>query len=82
MATNAALRLAPMAENVEGILAIEYLAAAQGINFHRPLTSSAAIEAAHARLRAEVAPWDEDRLMAPDIAAARRLLRHVAVPLA
>ena len=74
MATNAGLRLRPMMENVEGILAIEYLAAAQGLEFHRPLTSSAPIEAAHARLRAEVAPWDEDRLMAPDIAIARRLL--------
>ena len=82
MATNAALRLAPMAENVEGILAIEYLAAAQGIGFHRPLTSSAPIEAAHARLRAHVPPWDEDRLMAPDIAAARALLRDAEVPLA
>jgi histidine ammonia-lyase len=80
MATNAGLRLRPMAENVEGILAIEYLAAAQGIEFHRPLSSSAPIEAAHASLRAHVAPWDEDRLMAPDIAAARRLLREMPLP--
>ncbi len=71
MATNAALRLAPMLDNLEGILAIELLAAAQGIEFHRPLRSSAPIEAAHAALRAHVAPWEEDRLMAPDIAAAR-----------
>jgi histidine ammonia-lyase len=80
MATNAGLRLRPMAENVEGILAIEYLAAAQGIEFHRPLASSAPIEAAHASLRAHVAAWDEDRLMAPDIAAARRLLREMPLP--
>ena len=77
MATGAALRLRPMAENVEGILAIEYLAAAQGIEFHRPLTSSTAIEAAHARLRERVAPWDADRIMAPDIVAARLLLREM-----
>jgi histidine ammonia-lyase len=74
MATNAALRLAPMADNLEAILAIELLAAAQGVEFHRPLRSSAPIEAAHAALRAQVAAWDEDRVMAPDIAAARRLI--------
>ena len=74
MATNAALRLTPMADNLEAILAIELLAAAQGIEFHRPMRSSAPIEAAHAALRAHVAPWEEDRVMAPDIAAARRLI--------
>jgi histidine ammonia-lyase len=63
-----------MADNLEAILAIELLAAAQGIGFHRPLRSSAPIEAAHAALRAHVAPWEEDRVMAPDIAAARRLI--------
>jgi len=80
MATNAALRLGPMMENTEGILAIEYLAAAQGIGFHRPLASSAPIEAAHALLRTKVAPWDTDRIMAPDIAAARVLLRAMDLP--
>ncbi|WP_027283850.1 histidine ammonia-lyase [Rubritepida flocculans] len=74
MATNAGLRLAPMLDNLEGILAIELLAAAQGVEFHRPLRSSAPLEAAHAALRAHVAPWEEDRAMAPDIAAARRLI--------
>ncbi len=74
MATGAGLRLRPMLDNLEGILAIELLEAAQGIEFHRPLTSSAPIETAHAAIREHVAPWDEDRLMAPDIAAARKLL--------
>jgi len=74
MATGAALRLRPMLDNLQGILAIELLEAAQGLEFHRPLTSSAPIETAHAALREHVAPWDEDRLMAPDIAAARKLL--------
>jgi len=74
MATGAALRLRPMLENLEGILAIELLEAAQGIEFHRPLTTSAPLETAHAAIREHVAPWEEDRLMAPDIAAARRLL--------
>ncbi|WP_424813741.1 histidine ammonia-lyase [Roseococcus sp. YIM B11640] len=78
MATGAGLRLRPMLDNLEGILAIEWLAAAQGIDFHRPLTTSPPLEAAFAALRMEVAPWNQDRLMAPDIAAARALLPSLA----
>lgn len=76
MATGAALRLAEMADNTAGILAVEFLAAAQGIGFHRPLASSAVLEKALAEIRAVAAPWDEDRHMAPDIAAAKRLVEH------
>ena len=71
MATGAALRLAEMADNLSGILAVELLAAAQAIEFHRPLRSSAPIEAAHALVRSTVLPWHEDRVMAPDIAAVK-----------
>ncbi|PHK96981.1 histidine ammonia-lyase [Pseudoroseomonas rhizosphaerae] len=78
MATGAALRLAEMADNTAGILAVEFLAAAQGIGFHRPLASSAVLEKALAEIRAVAAPWDEDRHMAPDIAAAKRLVEHGA----
>lgn len=70
MATHAARRLADMAENTRGIVAVELLAAAQGIDFHRPLRSSDAIEAAHADLRAVVPAYDQDRWFAPDIEAA------------
>jgi histidine ammonia-lyase len=71
MATGAGLRLAEMADNTAGILAVELLAAAQGIGFHRPLTSSAAVEQAVAVVREGAAPWEEDRYMAPDIAATK-----------
>ncbi|MCG7362244.1 histidine ammonia-lyase [Roseomonas sp. ACRSG] len=81
MATGAALRLAEMADNTAGILAIELLAAAQGIGFHRPLTSSPALEMALALVREQAAPWDEDRLMAPDIAAVKRLVERGAFAL-
>lgn len=67
MATFAARRLKPMIDNVAHILAIEWLAAAQGIEFLRPLRSSAAIEAAHALLRADCPPMAQDRYLAPDI---------------
>ncbi len=70
MATFAARRLHAMAENTRGVIAIELLAAAQGIDFRRPLTTSPALESAHALLRRHVAFYDHDRHFAPDIAAA------------
>lgn len=75
MATGAALRLRPMYRNLSDILAIELLAAAQAIDFHRPLRSSAVLESAHALVRGVARPWDGDRLMAPDIAAVSSLVR-------
>jgi histidine ammonia-lyase len=74
MATFAARRLAPMADNTRGVIAIELLAAAQGIDFRRPLKSSAALEQAHALLRKQVAFYDHDRHFAPDIAAAKAVI--------
>ena len=74
MATYGARRLGTMVENTRDILAIEYLAAAQGVDFHRPLTSSPTLEQAMARLRAQAPMWDQDRLMAPDIQAAADLV--------
>ena len=74
MATFAARRLHTMLDNTAAVVAIEWLCAAQAIEFHRPLASSAAIEALHARLRVQVARLEVDRLMAPDIEAATRLV--------
>jgi histidine ammonia-lyase len=67
MATFAAYRLKRMNANTCGIVAIELLAAAQGIDCRRPLTSGVIIERAHGLIRAGVAPWRQDRLFAPDI---------------
>ncbi|HSV19016.1 MAG TPA: histidine ammonia-lyase [Casimicrobiaceae bacterium] len=72
MATNAARRLLPMARNTAGIVAIELLAAAQGIDFRRPLATAAALERAHALIRSRAAHWSQDRAFAPDLAAVRR----------
>ncbi len=74
MATFAARRLDQMAHNTSVIVGIELLAAAQGIEFHRPLTSSDHLEHVHAQLRARVAPYDADRFFAPDIEAARLMV--------
>ncbi len=74
MATFAARRLQPMIENVAHILGIEWLAAAQGIEFLRPLRSAEGLEGAHALLRERCPPMHEDRYLAPDIAQATALV--------
>jgi histidine ammonia-lyase len=74
MATFAARRLDDMAHNTGTIVAIELLAAAQGIDFHRPLKSSAQLEHVHALLRHKVDFFDADRFFAPDIEAARQMV--------
>jgi histidine ammonia-lyase len=74
MATFAARRLQPMIANTAHILGIELLAAAQGIEFLRPLASSPALEDAQALLRAACPPVDEDRYLAPDIERATALV--------
>ena len=71
MATFAARRLDDMAHNTAVIIGIELLAAAQGIDFHRPLTTSDHLQHVHAQLRAQVPFFDADRFFAPDIEAAR-----------
>ncbi|AMK25179.1 histidine ammonia-lyase [Sphingobium sp. TKS] len=79
MAAHGARRLAEMVENAEGVIGIEYLAAAQGCDFHAPLASSDALEAVRARLRAEVPHLEEDRHFHPDMEIANRLVRSGAV---
>jgi len=76
MATHGAYRLLEMAENAAAIIGIEALAAAEALEHRRPLTSSAPLEAAHAAIRARVAPLLADRFLAPDIAAATALVRE------
>jgi histidine ammonia-lyase len=74
MATHAARRLLEMADNAAHIVAIELLAAAQGIELRRPLESSAPLEAALARVRAHAAFLTDDRPLGGEI---RTLARDV-----
>jgi histidine ammonia-lyase len=76
MATFAARRLQAMIDNVAHILGVEYLAAAQGIEFLRPLTSSTTLEAAHALLRAQCPSVENDRYLAPDIERAAAIVKR------
>jgi histidine ammonia-lyase len=74
MATHGARRLGLMNANLARIIAIELMAAAEGIDFRRPLRSSDAIEDAHARVRALAPKRDEDREFSTDIEAVARLV--------
>jgi histidine ammonia-lyase len=74
MATFAARRLQDMADNTAGVLAVELLAACQGVDFRAPLKTSLPLQRAHAIVREQVAFYDEDRYFAPDIAAAKALI--------
>ncbi|PNU20564.1 histidine ammonia-lyase [Geothermobacter hydrogeniphilus] len=78
MATFAARRLRDMADNSAGILAVELLAACQGVDFRRPLKTSRPLEEARSRLRARVPFYDQDRYFAPDIQQAGELVRNGA----
>jgi len=54
-------------DNLEYILAVELMSACQGIEFRRPLKSSAILESAHSFVRERVSFADEDRIFADDI---------------
>ena len=74
MSTFAARRLGDMAANSAGIVAIELLAAAQGIDFRAPLRTSAPLQQVHALVRSKVGFYDHDRYFAPDITAIQALI--------
>ena len=72
MATFAARRLQPMLHNTAHIVGIELLAAAQGIEFLRPLKSSAPLESLHALIRSTSPAMMQDRSLAADMTALQR----------
>ena len=79
MATFAARKLGDIAENTAHILAIELLAAAQGVDLRAPNRTSAALERVMGIVRAAVPHYELDRYFAPDIAAMAKLVRDGAI---
>ena len=75
----AARKARAIVHNVRRILAIEALAAAQAIEFHRPLKTSPALEAVHATIRQVAPSYDTDRVMAPEIEAVAELVCSAAL---
>ena len=76
MATFAARRLRDIFDNVAGILAIEWLAACQGLDFRKPLQTSERLQSLMQLLRNDVPFYDKDRYFAPDIEAAKQLIKR------
>ena len=72
MATYAARRLGDMCFNTAAVVGIEAMAAAQGVEFSRPLRSSPLMEQVFSGIRQRVAFLDKDRLLAPDIESMRQ----------
>ena len=62
--------------NLEHILAVELMFAAQGMEFRRPLRSSPIIEQAIASIRAVVPKLEDDRLIGQDILAIAELIKQ------
>lgn len=76
MAPAAGRRLWEMASNTRGVLAVEWLAACQGIDLREGLKSSPLLEQARHELREHVTHYDDDRFFAPDIDKAMALLEE------
>lgn len=76
MATFAARRLTEMVDNSVGVVTVELLAAAQGLDFRRPLRTSESLEEARDLIRARVPFYERDRYFAPDLEAVGALVRE------
>jgi histidine ammonia-lyase len=79
MGMTAACKAVRVLRNVERVVAIEVLTAAQAIEFLRPLTTTEALESAHARVRAVSPAVNADRALAPDIEAIAALVQGGAL---
>jgi histidine ammonia-lyase len=79
MATFAARKLGDIASNTANILAIELLAAAQGVDLRAPHQTSAPLAEVMKTLRAHVPHYDLDHYFAPDIAAIATLVQQGAI---
>ena len=69
MAPIAARKAATIARNVAGIVGVELIAAAQGVDYHAPLKTSVKLQALHAKVRAISPHLDHDRYWADEMAA-------------
>ncbi len=77
MAANAATKAYQVVKNVESILAIEFMTAAQAMEFRRPLRSSPILENILENYRKEVPALEEDRMLYKDINTTRAFMRKL-----
>jgi histidine ammonia-lyase len=76
IAANKALKVV---ENLQTVLAIELLCAAQALDFHRPLTTGPTLERVHAVIRTRVPFAQTDRILYDDVSAVRDLIESGAL---
>jgi histidine ammonia-lyase len=74
MGVHAARKAFEIVENTATVLGIELLAAAQALDFHKPMTPGRGALAAHRFVRRRIQGMDRDRILARDIAAAREIV--------
>ncbi|HNR19574.1 MAG TPA: histidine ammonia-lyase [Bacteroidia bacterium] len=79
MGANAATKLLRVVNNLQTILAIELLNAAQGIEFRKPLTSSIKLEKLFADFRKVVPPLSNDRILHTDIKLSEKFLEELNI---
>jgi histidine ammonia-lyase len=79
MATHGARRTLSMTANLHNIIAIELLAACQGIDFRKPLKTSSSLQQAHDSLRTRIPFATQDRLLAEDIEVTAEVIRTPAI---
>jgi histidine ammonia-lyase len=79
MGSIAAQKAWRVVQNLERVLAVELLCAAQGVDFLRPLKSSPPLESVHACIRAVVPFAQEDRVLFDDIEAVRALIEDSSI---
>ncbi|MCR5857672.1 histidine ammonia-lyase [Mesorhizobium sp. J428] len=79
MACHGARRLLQMTDNLAGIIGIEAVVAAQGLDFRAPLTTSIELAAAHRTIRCVVPTLEVDRFMAGDLEAGAELVKSGAL---
>ncbi|WP_170378183.1 histidine ammonia-lyase [Ruegeria atlantica] len=79
MAAHGARRLIRMVENLNYILGVELLCAAQGVEFRAPLVTSGPLQQVIARLRADIPALTEDRYLAPELETAKQLVAGASI---
>jgi histidine ammonia-lyase len=74
MACHAARRLGEMTQNLAGIVAVEAMAATQGIELRAPLQTSLRLKRAIGEIRAACPPLGDDRIISNDIDALKTMI--------
>jgi histidine ammonia-lyase len=76
MGTIAARKAREIIGNTEDVLAIEFLAAAQGVDFRSPLTPGIGTDKIYTRIRKGIPRVTKDRLLVLDLVKMKELMRR------